>query len=1210
MPRVRLKPKVDDVNDVDVAATVSATPSPFGGVVAEKPASAVKDTEAVGDLTITTSSTVGSSPQRVGSFGGIVAPSQGPFGGVVAPKAAVVDEATTMFGGVVRHPAGSSGPPMITPPTELIPPIDGRRVGEPLPLKDTRREVSNFDGGGSLLPGLGTMNGPVSSQADIDALLLDSSLRTGPSSATSAIETNILETSSPPDSTSSNDVSPEKLRLVPTRERKKPEPVASSPPAPKKLSTFEFLKLPIELSSADDNLYGDRFASPLLGDNIAETSLLKGTSRNARPSLEKALQGVALRHGVTSQSPPTNNENSLAQLKRSLQMDVTTSSSSSSPQQNNGTAANPNGPTSKLTWLPRPQSSNFLSGANSANNRDNFSLWSRHDQTLKGGSQQQRKLQEEAAKVMHRRRRQPQRRDVNEKVQRLKHVLHKTFPKRDASPLPDGSGAPLHDKGCTLQELIRNMQNRNMAAKSVTPAAVAAEEPKIPDWRSPLPKRGFLVDGMANTPPVAEQDKEEVQPEEPKHKPIFVDPKQQEVTIPFYDTSLVEASLLFRVKTAELIASLERIGSRVPKGEERKKFKLKQDAMELIAIDLGQKYTTAQRPVVDDDASRLMQHRAVEAANQPSRPPVVSVMGHVDHGKTTLMDALRRKAGVSGGATASKKSKKKKKESKKPVSSGNVAGTEAGGITQVITAFQVPLLDPTENGRDAVTFLDTPGHAAFKAMRQSGSDAADIIVLVVAADDGVSPQTIEILDFYKSIVRESGESGISLVVALNKIDKPGIDADESMIRVSNQLLEQGIVTEKNVPSDPAALDGFEIYGPPVQIMPVSGLHGTGIDDLVESLALQSEVMDLRADDKASAEGVIMDAKIEKGLGVVASCIIRWGSLAKGDIIVSGNCTGKVRILKDVAGKQIKEGMPSQPVQLVGFDEVPKAGDPFICVDSDQTAQDMVARRNAMTEGEKQDQQNDREETKSDLELHSSGRDMMNHDWKVTLEQKHGVADDNGASANEIRIPILIKADADGTLAAVRESLVEIGSNATQFKVVVDPIVAEVGPLLGSEIELAKESNAAVFCFNVKPDGAVSTLATEQEVSIFDDKVIYRLIDAAKLQFAKYLPPEQVDVVHGRAKVQKVFSIGGIDDKVAGSMVLDGQLLTGRHYRVVRDGKTISDRPLEASSLKHFKEDVDEVSRGQECGLALRGFGDIQEGDEVECYTVETRYPEL
>jgi translation initiation factor IF-2 len=493
-------------------------------------------------------------------------------------------------------------------------------------------------------------------------------------------------------------------------------------------------------------------------------------------------------------------------------------------------------------------------------------------------------------------------------------------------------------------------------------------------------------------------------------------------------------------------------------------------------------------------------------------------------------------------------------------------------------------------------------------MRQSGSDAADIIVLVIAADDGVSAQTIEILNMYKSIVKETGENGISLVIALNKIDKPGIDVEESMYRISAQLLEHGIVTEANQPDDPSALEGFDIYGPPVQVTPVSGLTGKGLDDLIEMLEVQSEVMDLRADAESSVEGVVLDAKIDKGLGVVVDTIIRWGTVKKGDILVSGSSFGKVRILQDASGKQVKEGLPSQPIRIIGFDSIPKAGDPIVCVDSEETAHEMVERRKALAAGTGDDAEPS-ELQLDQVELHSSGRDMMNYDWKTKLEVKYGMDDEEGGEKPPIRIPIIVKADADGTLAAVRDSLLELGQ-FSKYSFVIDPILAKIGPLLATEVEMARDAAAPIFCFNVAPDATIASLATESKVALYQSKIIYALLDEAKLEFAKRLPIEKVDIVHGRGIIKKVFAIGGKDEKVAGMMISSGEFLKAKQFRVKRNGALLVDRPLQASSMQIFKDDVEEVARGKECGMSFAAFNDFAEGDEVECYSVEERRPEL
>jgi len=521
----------------------------------------------------------------------------------------------------------------------------------------------------------------------------------------------------------------------------------------------------------------------------------------------------------------------------------------------------------------------------------------------------------------------------------------------------------------------------------------------------------------------------------------------------------------------------------------------------------------------------------------------------------------------------------------------------------VISAFQVPI------DGNAVTFLDTPGHAAFSAMRQSGSEAADILVLVVAADDGVSKQTIEILDFYKSIVRGAGGGGISMVVALNKIDKPGINVDEAQMRVQSQLLEHGIETEGM-----ESTSGGE-YGDPVQIFPISALQGFGLDDLIEGLVLQSEVMELRADEEARGEGVVMDARVDKGIGIVVDSIIRWGTIKKGDIIVSGTHMCKVKILKDVSNQQVKKGMPSQPVRIVGFDSVPKAGEPLIVMESEEAAKELIERRKAAMEVSRDDSTN----SVGVAELQSAGAHMMRKDWKSALEKKYGLdAAKDEASGGRIRIPVIVKADADGSLAAIRDALVEIGESS-KHNVVIDPIKEGVGPLLATEVQIAEECGAPTVCFNVKNDQMVTSLAEENGVTIMQSDIIYRLLEAAKVEFSKYLPADPVEVVHGRGKVKAIFDIGGIDDKVAGMEVLDGKLFKdstkGMHqtvqcqYRVLRKGQPVVDK-LRASSLKEFKQDVDQIGAGKECGLSLASFSEYEEGDVVECFSIEMVSPSI
>ena len=719
--------------------------------------------------------------------------------------------------------------------------------------------------------------------------------------------------------------------------------------------------------------------------------------------------------------------------------------------------------------------------------------------------------------------------------------------------------------------------------------------------------------------------------------------EDETVVLPNYTLNLTETSQLFRVAATKLAGTLKRMGEwpADARNKDDRQIMIEPETLQLLAMELGRDFEVQESKSRADDREVLLQRRALAEQDEgemdsssddsstsenkgtspvgapyeslPPRPPVVCIMGHVDHGKTTLMDTLRRMSRKQSGELGKEKKKKKKdkkraKTANKENDSNNVAGTEAGGITQVITAFEVPL---AETG--SVTFLDTPGHAAFKSMRQSGSDAADIIVLVVAADDGVSPQTIEIINFYKSIVQGSGGSGISLVVAMNKIDKPGINVDEARMKVEGQLLEHGIMVEGMQGSTEGTV------GSPAQLFPISGLTGEGVEDLVEGLALQSEVMDLRADDTARAEGYVMDASVRKGLGTVVDSVIRWGSIEKGDFLLSGKVRGKVRLLMDVNGKPLKKGTPSQPVRIVGFDGVPKAGDPIMCLDSEEEVDELLGRRIALEEQAKANN----EEIKDPLagaELQSAGKHFLQSSWKSKLEERHGL--DIKEENSQIRIPVVIRADADGTLSAIRDSLVGMGEES-KHNVVIDPIATGVGPVLATEIQLAKESGATIVCFNVKTNAATNKMANDEGVPLLSNDVIYRLLEESRVVFGRHLPMLKVEKVVGRAKVGAVYDIGGIATRVAGLTVTDGSLHkseyllegeeTGQknkkkvtketvYYRVLRKGEVISEgEGLKSTSLKHFKDDVEEVARGDDCGLALESHNDYEKGDVIECF---------
>eukprot|EP00804_Cyclotella_cryptica_P000923 CCRYP_001124-RA/>CCRYP_001124-RA protein AED:0.02 eAED:0.02 QI:258/1/1/1/1/1/3/113/1121 len=723
----------------------------------------------------------------------------------------------------------------------------------------------------------------------------------------------------------------------------------------------------------------------------------------------------------------------------------------------------------------------------------------------------------------------------------------------------------------------------------------------------------------------------------------------KEVRLPLTPLTLVDLSLLLRVRKRTIVRTLRSLGEPISyQSANQDSFKIDPEMMEYICVDLGiEPLKTEQRvsSVVEAERRALRQlseemdeeQRTEEEekyAALPPRAPVVCIMGHVDHGKTTLMDALRRRAvtmNTSGGSNSKKASKKKSKESKsrggKGVSldSDNVAGTEAGGITQVITAFEVPLsLDESSGDKDGahnpistVTFLDTPGHAAFKKMRQSGSSATDVIVLVVAADDGVSPQTIEIIDMFKTIARSQPQS-ISLVIAVSKIDKPGIDVDEAVMRIENQLMEHEIFTENVL-----AGGGDEGEFGACQLFPVSGLTGEGLDDLVEGLALQSELMDLRADYDARGEGIVIDARMEKGLGVVADCVMRWGKVEPGDFVVSGTHGGKVRFLNDVANKPLKRAKPSQPVRIVGFKSLPKAGDPIVIAASEEEAKELIRVRESELHNE------DRAEFDADVELQVMGTAAKQGSMMQKAQQRYGFDGDDEKDEDEIIIPVVIKADSHGALEAVRDALLNIGSDS-KLNVVIDPVEMSTGVITTSDVVMARESNAAIFVFgNVGiADKETKTLAENAQVSIRNHEIIYRLLEDAKEYFVKYLPTEDEVVVHGKATVQAVFEVTDDNKKsvsIAGLRVTDGNLFKQKSkaggeggvsslcfYRVIRNGKVIvsEDEKLKATSLRKVKENVESVRRGDECGLGLDGYNDIAEGDVVECYSIEEKRASL
>jgi len=497
-----------------------------------------------------------------------------------------------------------------------------------------------------------------------------------------------------------------------------------------------------------------------------------------------------------------------------------------------------------------------------------------------------------------------------------------------------------------------------------------------------------------------------------------------------------------------------------------------------------------------------------------SRAPVVAVMGHVDHGKTSLLDALR-------GA--------------------DVVAGEAGGITQHIGAYQVKT-----KGGDMITFLDTPGHEAFTEMRQRGAMVTDIVILVVAADDGLMPQTIEAINHCKA-------ANVPMIIAINKIDKEGAKPQ----KVRERLLEHEIIVEQ--------------MGGEVQDVEVSALKKTNLDELLEKLALQAEVMELKANPDRAAEGIVVEAQLDKGRGAVATILIKRGTLRRGDIFVVGEESGKVRAVIDDKGKQIKEAGPSQPVEVLGAGGVPSAGDMLTVVENDQRAREVALYR--------------KEQAKK-------ARTAM---APASVDSMFSALSAN----NAMEYPIVVKADVQGSVQAIVTALNKISTDDIKVRV----LHSGVGGITESDVILANASNAPIIGFNVRPNSKAREILKREAVRLKYFDVIYHLTEDIAKEMAGELGPEIIETVVGRAEVKEVFK-SGKKDKAAGLLVTDGYIKKGIHARLTREDVIISATKI--ASLRRFKDNVDEVRSGLECGVVLEDTNDVQAGDMLEVFETEER----
>ena len=586
------------------------------------------------------------------------------------------------------------------------------------------------------------------------------------------------------------------------------------------------------------------------------------------------------------------------------------------------------------------------------------------------------------------------------------------------------------------------------------------------------------------------------QKQQQKPKPV-----QLKITVP--DTITV-TELASRMKTAaaEVIKKLFAMGMMVSVNES-----IDYDTAYLIADEFGIK---VEKEIVVTLEDRLFDETEDSEENLVTRAPVVVVMGHVDHGKTSLLDAIR---------------------------DTHVTAGEAGGITQHIGAYRVKL------GEREITFLDTPGHEAFTAMRARGANLTDVAVLVVAADDGIMPQTVEAINHAKA-------AGVTIIVAINKIDRPGADPD----RVKTELTKYDLVPEE--------------WGGDTIVVPVSALHRQGIEELLEMITLSADMLELKANPNRAAKGAVIEARLDKGKGAVATLLVQNGTLKNGDIIIAGTAVGRVRVMTDDKGRKLTTAGPSVPVEIMGLAEVPEAGDLFSAVSDERMARELAEQRKAK---KKEEEQNSN---------------------KVSLDDLFSQIESGIKNLN-----IIIKADVQGSAEAVKASLAKLSNEEVKVAV----LHAAAGGITESDVMLANASNAIIVGFNVRPDKNAIDMAARDKVEIRTYRVIYDCIEEIEAALKGMLAPKFRENVIGHAEVRNAIHVPNVGT-IAGSYVQDGKISRNAMVRVVRDGIVIYEDKI--ASLKRFKDDAKEVQQSFECGIGLEKFNDIKVGDILECYVME------
>ena len=670
---------------------------------------------------------------------------------------------------------------------------------------------------------------------------------------------------------------------------------------------------------------------------------------------------------------------------------------------------------------------------------------------------------------------------------------------------------------------------KEVPAKEAAPKLPRTEDLVEKEKLAPGKKKGFMKkrrlieERMVSEEPEAEGPPEKetevaYRPFKPmKRKVVLKAPKKTEVTVPkpikriIRITEVITVGDLAKrmgVKGGELIKKLMEAGVLVNINQA-----IDADVASLVASEFG--YEVEKVSLERQDV--LERKEDLPEQLQP-RPPVVTIMGHVDHGKTMLLDAIRKT---------------------------NVVGGEAGGITQHIGAYDVRL----ENGR--VVLIDTPGHEAFTAMRARGAQVTDIVVLVVAADDGVMPQTREAIDHARA-------ARVPIMVAINKIDKPNANSE----KVKKDLADYGLVPES--------------WGGTTLFAEVSAKQKTGIKELLDLILLQAEILELKANPDKPARGVIIEAKLDRGRGPVATLLVREGTLKMGDAFIAGSHYGRVRAMLNDKGQKIEEALPSIPVEVVGFTDVPEAGEAFIVVSEERMAKQISLYR----------QEKMREKELAKLS-------------KISLEELY-----EKIKKGEVKeLNVIIKADVQGSIEAMKEALRKISTAAVKVNVLHEA----VGGITETDVNLASASNAIIIGFNVRPVPKAQILAEQEQVDVRTYSIIYDAIDDIRKALEGLLEPTYKEHLLGRAEVLQVFNIHKVGI-VAGSMIVDGKVVRGSHARLLRDNVVVYDGRI--SSLRRFKDDLKDCSQGLECGIKIENFNDVKQGDIIESYEVEEVQPRL